>query len=347
MPRVLVVDDDPLVRGLLVRCLHNAGYDTVESPDGSHAIVRLERENGFDVLVTDYSMPGATGLDVIRVAQRVDPTLPAIVVTAFHDMDLAMQAMEAGAVGFLPKPFRPRHLEVVVAHALERRRLAEQTLRLRLMAPMLDRFTMVLANVIEAKDASTHSHCERLVAHADAISMRLGIDNETRANVRLGACLHDVGKIGIPEDLLRTSRSLSETEFEVVREHSVIGAKVLANIDGWEPVRAIVRHHHERFEGGGYRRDPARRPHRRRCRLLRRHPQRTGLPAATFPRRGRGRAPHRARPSVRPGLHRRFPRRALLERRRFRRGVRPRDARALVAARARRLNRESTRAAIP
>jgi len=252
MPRVLVVDDDPLVRGLLVRCLHNAGYDTAESPDGSHAIVRLERENGFDVLVTDYSMPGATGLDVIRVAQRVDPTLPAIVVTAFHDMDLAMQAMEAGAVGFLPKPFRPRHLEVVVAHALERRRLAEQTLRLRLMAPMLDRFTMVLANVIEAKDASTHSHCERLVAHADAISMRLGIDNETRANVRLGACLHDVGKIGIPEDLLRTSRSLSETEFEVVREHSVIGAKVLANIDGWEPVRAIVRHHHERFEGGGY-----------------------------------------------------------------------------------------------
>src|SRR2546421_1978135 len=89
LPRILVVDDDPLVRGLLVRCLHVCGYDTEESPDGSHAIDRLENQTGFDVVVTDYSMPGATGLDVIRAAHRVDPTLPSIVVTAFHDMDLA------------------------------------------------------------------------------------------------------------------------------------------------------------------------------------------------------------------------------------------------------------------
>lgn len=252
MARVLVVDDDPLVRGLLVRCLRLAGHRTAEAADGLQAMALLEAGEAYDLVVTDHAMPGATGLQVIETAQRLDPTLPCIVVTAFHDLDLAMQAMEAGAAGFLPKPFRPRHLEAVVARALERRALAKETFQLRLVTPWLERVTLLLANTVEAKDVVTHRHCERLVAYADAIARRLGLAVGERADVRLGACLHDLGKVGVPEELLRAARPLTAAEAAAVRRHAEIGAAILAEIGDWNTVRRIVRHHHERVDGHGY-----------------------------------------------------------------------------------------------
>jgi putative nucleotidyltransferase with HDIG domain len=250
--RILVADDDPVLRTLLGRCLASAGHEPVAAEDGVEAVRLLHQGTRFDALLTDHAMPGLTGVDVIAEAKRLDPTLPCIVITAFHDLDLAMAAMAEGAVGFLPKPFRPQHLLIIVERALERRRMADETLRLRLVTPMLERLTMVLANTVEAKDLSTHMHCERLVRTSDAIAERLGVSAEARADVRLGACLHDVGKVGVPDDLLTAPRSLSEAEFAQLKRHSQVGADILAGIDSWHAVRDIVRHHHERWDGFGY-----------------------------------------------------------------------------------------------
>lgn len=252
MARVLVAEDDGLVRALLVRCLRRDGHEVVEAADGAAAIAALHGSEAFDLVVTDHSMPKASGVEVVSEAARIDPTLPCIVVTAFHDLDVATRAMDAGAVAFLPKPFRPRELSVVVHRALERRTLAEETIRLRLLAPMLERVTLLLANTIEAKDRPTQRHCERLVASADAIAARLGVGETERGDVRLGACLHDVGKIGVPESLLRSPRPLTSEEHALLRRHTEIGADILADVEAWQPVRRIVRHHHERFDGTGY-----------------------------------------------------------------------------------------------
>ena len=252
MARVLVADDDPVLRTLLVRCLASDGHEAVVAEDGVEAVRVLQQGTRLDAVLTDHSMPGLTGVEVVAHARRIDPTLPCIVITAFHELELAMAAMAEGAVGFLPKPFRPRHLLIVLERALERRRMADETLRMRLVAPALEKVTMVLANTVEAKDVATHLHCERLVRSAEAIAERLGVSDDDRADIRLGACLHDVGKVGVPEELLNAPRSLSESEFAVLKRHTEIGSDILAAVDGWHDIRDIVRHHHERWDGFGY-----------------------------------------------------------------------------------------------
>jgi putative two-component system response regulator len=251
MPRVLVAEDDPLVSRYLLRCLQTGGYDAEAAEDGVRAIAMLAA-GGWDLVLTDYAMPRANGLEVIAAARRIDPTIPCVVVTGMSDMELAMNAMAEGAVGFIPKPFKPDHLLIVVRNAMERRRMAVESTRMRMLGPMLEKFAMILANTLEAKDLSTKLHCERLVDYADRVGECLDLATEDRETLRLGACLHDIGKIGVPDVLLQKPHGLDEEEWLVLRRHAEIGAGILEDIEGWTEVRRVVRHHHERFDGGGY-----------------------------------------------------------------------------------------------
>ncbi len=252
MPRLLCADDDRLIRRYLRDALTVGGYDVVVASDGAEAIRRLDDSGPFDLVITDFAMPRCTGIQVIEYAQGTDPALPCIIVTAYHDLDLAMRAMRAGAVGFIPKPFKVDHLLTVAARALERRQLAADAMRLTMLVPMLERFTMVLANTLESKDCATSHHAERLVVHADAVARHVGLDDETRFSIRVGACLHDIGKVAVPEALLRKPGPLTPEERAVMQLHPEIGARILEDIDTWEDVRLIVRHHHERWDGAGY-----------------------------------------------------------------------------------------------
>ena len=252
MPRVLCAEDDRLIRRFLHDALTVGGYDVVDAPDGAEAIRRLGDSGPFDLVITDYAMPGCTGIQLIEYAHRTDPSLPCVIVTAYHDLDLATRAMRAGAVGFIPKPFRAEHLLTVAGRALERRQLAADAMRLNMLVPMLERFTMMLANTLESKDCATSRHAERLVGHAEAVARELGLDEDSRFSIRVGACLHDIGKVGVPEALLRKAGPLTHGEREVMQLHPEIGARILEDIDTWEDVRLIVRHHHEHWDGAGY-----------------------------------------------------------------------------------------------
>jgi putative two-component system response regulator len=252
VPRILACDDDPLIRRLLRTALERGGYEVVTAADGADAIAVLNEGHSFDALITDYNMPRANGIDVINHLHTIDPALPCIIITAFRDLDLAMRAMQAGAMGFVPKPFKTDYLLTVVSRACERRALEAETIRLRLLTPMLERFTMVLANTLESKDIFTQRHSERLVELAEKIGLRLELSETARSSLRLGACLHDIGKVGVPEMILKKPGGLTAGEFEVVKQHPVIGAAILEEVDAWEDVRLIVRHHHEHFDGGGY-----------------------------------------------------------------------------------------------
>jgi putative nucleotidyltransferase with HDIG domain len=252
LARVLVAEDDALTRRFIQETLEFAGHDVTTASNGGAAIANVDSAGCFDAVITDFAMPHANGVDLIAHTQRIDPLIPCIVVTAFRDLDLAMQAMQAGAVGFIPKPFKSLHLLTVLDRALERRALADEALRLRFLAPMLERFTMVLANALESKDYETQEHSARLVGMSDAIARHLGLDDGARSVIRFGACLHDIGKVAVPEALLRKPGALTPEESAILRTHPEVGAGILADIDTWEDVRLIVRHHHEHFDGAGY-----------------------------------------------------------------------------------------------
>jgi putative two-component system response regulator len=249
---VLVAEDDSLTRRFLQQALEFGGHHVTSVGDGAQAIALLRAAGRYDCVVTDYAMPRADGIDVINHAQRVDPTLPCVVVTSYRDLDLAMRAVQAGAVAFVPKPFKTDHLLTVLNGALRRRELATEAMRLRLLAPMLERFTLVLANTLETKDTASQWHANRLVALSGRIATHLGLPDEVRSAIRFGACLHDIGKVGVPEHLLQRAGPLSPEEMEVMRTHPVAGAMILESIDTWQEVRLVVRHHHERYDGAGY-----------------------------------------------------------------------------------------------
>ncbi len=253
MTTVLVVDDDPIICKFMRLALEFDGLNVITSLDGGEAVELLARpEPVIDVLVTDYRLPNITGLDIVTVARRIDPGLPCIMVTGYAEFDIAVQAMSAGAINYLVKPFAPETLRVVVERAIERRRLTEEAMRLRVVVPLLERFTMMLADVVEARDVETHAHCRRLVSMADRISERLEMSGDDRQSVRLGACLHDVGKIAVPDAVLHKRGALLPDEWEMMRRHPELGASLLDGVEQWATAKEIVHHHHERFDGTGY-----------------------------------------------------------------------------------------------
>jgi len=252
MAQVLIADDDPLTCGFVKKALEFGGHSVSTAADGLEAIAQIRTMGCFDAVITDYAMPRANGIDVIAHTHRVDPTIPCIIVTAYRDLDLAVQAIRAGAVGFIPKPFKAEHLLAVVSTALERRHITGEAIRLRLLAPMLENLAVMLANTLESKDYATGEHARRLVDLSSGIAEHIGMSEEARSSIRLGACLHDIGKVSIPEELLRKPGPLNDEEFALMRTHPEVGAAILESIDTWEEIRKIVRHHHERFDGRGY-----------------------------------------------------------------------------------------------
>jgi putative two-component system response regulator len=252
MPTVLVVEDDPVTAKFMRLSLERDGFHVIEAHTGSEAVAVLAQTAPVDVVVTDYRLPGVSGLDLVSVATRMDPNVPCIMVTGSTELEVAVTAMANGAIGYLVKPFTGDALRVVVARAMERRRLAEEAMRLRVVVPMLERFTMLLADVVEARDVDTHAHCRRLIAISDRLAETLDIGGDDRRSVRLGACLHDIGKVAIPDSVLHKPGGLNAEEWDVVRRHPELGASLLEGIDLWRDARLVVRHHHERYDGRGY-----------------------------------------------------------------------------------------------
>jgi putative two-component system response regulator len=154
-----------------------------------------------------------------------------------------------GAAGLVTKPFAHAELQTAVSDALERATRSRDELRERLLAPTL---ASALANAIEARDSYLHGHCERLASLAVRIAEDLEIAPEEIETVRLGAILHDVGKIGIPDRVLLKPGPLDEEERRIIETHTEIGDKLLEPLDLLAGARPIVRHHHERWDGAGY-----------------------------------------------------------------------------------------------
>ena len=248
MSRVLVIDDEKVIRELMCEILERAGYETIGAGTADDALVLLT-DNEIGLVVSDIVMPGLTGLELLGEVRARRPSLPVILVTGAGTYENLSQAVTRGADGLVIKPFSHAELQNAVATALERARRSELDVRERLLAPTL---AAALANANEARDGELQGHCERLSELAVRVATLMDLDSATVEHVRLGALLHDVGKIGIPDCVLLKNGSLDDEEQALMRTHPLIGYRLLDPLDFLPDVRAIVRHHHERWDGTGY-----------------------------------------------------------------------------------------------
>jgi putative two-component system response regulator len=248
MAAVLVIDDEPIIRELIAEILADAGHDVAAAASAEEGLLRLgDRE--VSIVVSDIVMPGLTGLELLEEVRARRPSLPVVLVTGAGTHAMLSDALARGASGLVMKPFSHAELQGAVATALERVADAERDLRERLLTPTL---ASALANAIETRDPSMHGHCERMSALATRLAAELGLGAAEIEAVRLGAVLHDVGKIGIPDSVLMKEGALTAEERALMRTHPLIGDRLLEPLDLLAPTRPVVRHHHERWDGSGY-----------------------------------------------------------------------------------------------
>jgi putative two-component system response regulator len=246
--RLLVIDDEPIIRDLMVEILADAGHEVVGAETAARAL-ELLRDGDFSLVISDIMMPGLSGLELLETLREIRPSLPVVLVTGAGTYEHLREALARGAGGLVLKPFSHGELLSAVEETLDRNNRWESELRQRLLTPTL---ASALANAIEMRDSATGGHCERLAALAVRIGERLGCSTSEMESLRLGAILHDVGKIGIPDRILLKPGPLDPDELQVMRTHPLIGDRLLEPLDLLARARPIIRNHHERYDGRGY-----------------------------------------------------------------------------------------------
>jgi len=242
--RVLLVDDEPIQRLLLMRALEPLGVEVSEARNGREALDLLA-EKPYHLVLTDLHMPVMDGLELTRAIKAQDPLLPVILLTADGEKEMKLKGLKAGADDFLNRPVDLSELRLRVKGHLERRRLQEKL-------EELERTLLVLVRAVEAKDAYTAGHGERVAQYALYGAEELGASPEELKDLRMGALLHDIGKIGVPDHILRGDHVLTETERAYIQKHPVLGDEILRPLKAHPRLRPYVRWHHEKLDGSGY-----------------------------------------------------------------------------------------------
>ena len=241
-----MVDDHSPSRITAIALLEVEGYEVLEAGSGPDALEQV-KQNAPDLILLDVMMPGMDGFEVCRHLKQNEQTrlIPVIFITALSDQRSRIRGIDAGGDDFLTKPFD--RLELVAR--------VKSLLRQKLLNEDLDHAEQVLfsiAQAIESRDPNTGDHCERLVALGKAFGEYLNLSRDQMRNLQWGSYLHDIGKVGIPDAVLLKTGKLTPEEWEVMRQHVLIGEKICRPLRTMQGVIPIIRHHHERWDGSGY-----------------------------------------------------------------------------------------------
>lgn len=261
----LIVDDEPQVRRALVRALGAQGFECFEASTGRQGLERLEAHGEVPLVVSDLRMPELDGLGFLREVHRRWPDTAVIMLSGMAETNTAVECLHEGASDFLLKPVSVGELQARVTRTLERRmlvlqnRLYQQQLELRVEAQaerireLFLEGVQMLARALEAKDAYTAGHSIRVSHYAVETAIKLGLQGDDLVGIRLGAELHDIGKIGTREAVLHKPGSLTADEFRQITEHPALGERMLSPLAREQPtILRIVRSHHERLDGTGF-----------------------------------------------------------------------------------------------
>jgi response regulator RpfG family c-di-GMP phosphodiesterase len=238
------------IRLALEDTLRLQGYDVVAAASGEEAL-QLLRSQHFDLVLTDQAMPGLSGIELAEATTRIHPNLPIVLLTGHSDVELARASLQRGASDFVTKPVNIRELPILIERNLMRRRLEAARLKER-EGQVLFEAIKALASAVDAKDPYTARHSMRVTRLSLILADAIGLSEDERHALELAAWMHDVGKIGVPDQLLSKSTALTAEEYEVVKLHPVKGGEIVGQIEELAPVADAIRHHHEQLDGHGY-----------------------------------------------------------------------------------------------
>jgi putative two-component system response regulator len=245
-PRILVVDDQPSIAGLMRELLNMRGYNVITASSAEQAEAEI-RKQPPDLILSDVMMPGKSGYELCR-SLKDDPAtrlIPFVLITGLSDSSDKVRGIDAGADDFLNKPVLAEELIARVKSLL---RLKEFTDELE----TADSVLCTLGLIVEGRDPYTEGHCERLSVRAADMGRHLGMDEESILALKRGGYLHDLGKIAVPDEILKKGSDLTPAEWVIMKLHPITGENICKPLRSLRPVLPIIRHHHEHSDGSGY-----------------------------------------------------------------------------------------------
>ena len=268
-PRILIVDDEIEITEILADLLSEV-YDCLRAGSAEEALQRLT-EHEFQLVISDITMPGMSGLDMIPHVKELSPDTVVVMISGMQTVESAIGALRLGAFDYLMKPFDLRQVEAVVKRALEHYELVvakkryenhleelveQRTIELDKALNSLEgsyRSTLkALTAALETRDSETHGHSERVVTYSLRLGREYGLNSAEMKALEFGSLLHDIGKIGVPDSILRKPAKLTEEEWVRMREHPQHGQQILRGIEFLQGAARVVAQHHEQWDGSGY-----------------------------------------------------------------------------------------------
>ena len=272
--RILIVDDEEPIREIVSALLTTAKYQCRQAASGLEALAILDSGEEFDLMLSDLIMAELDGIGLLERTKERFPDMPVVMVTAVNDISVALAAIRNGAYDYLLKPFEREQLLVTVSRALENRRLkmenrqyqtnlealvTARTEQLRNAIGTLERSYDItleaLGDVLDLKDSETEGHSKRVTAFTIAIARAVGLSADQIRVIARGAFLHDIGKVAIPDAILRKPAALNADEMAIMQEHCYRGYQMLKKIPYLSEAAEIVYSHQERYDGTGYPRE--------------------------------------------------------------------------------------------
>ncbi|HYX28788.1 MAG TPA: HD domain-containing phosphohydrolase [Pyrinomonadaceae bacterium] len=268
-PHLLIVDDEAEVRSVLNDLLCDS-YDCVEASSAEEALEQL-RCSDYQLVISDITMSGMSGLEMIPHVKAVSPDTVIVMISGMQTIESAINALRLGAFDYLMKPFDLRQAEAAVSRALNHYELivakrlyetqledlvAQRTAELDAALGSLEnayRSTLkALTAALETRDAETHGHSERVVTFSLRLGREYGLNAPEMKALEFGSLLHDIGKIGVPDAILRKPAKLTDEEWVRMREHPLHGQQILRGIKFLQGAARVVAQHHEKWDGSGY-----------------------------------------------------------------------------------------------
>jgi response regulator RpfG family c-di-GMP phosphodiesterase len=268
-PRILVVDDEREITEILSD-LFTDRHKCTTAGSAEQALERL-RESEFELVISDITMPGMSGLEMLPHVKSLSPHTVVVMISGMQTVESAIDALRLGAFDYLMKPFDLRQVEAVVKRALEHHELVvakqhyenhleelveQRTAELdRALDSLEDAYRSTLKALtaaLETRDAETHGHSERVVTYSLRLGREYGLDTRQLKALEFGSLLHDIGKIGVPDLILRKPAKLTDEEWILMRQHPLHGQQILRGIEFLEGAARVVAQHHEKWDGSGY-----------------------------------------------------------------------------------------------